>query len=213
MGDAGTVHVIDDDEAVRDSLLFLFNAAALRAVAYDSADSFLAALPTLGHACIVTDVRMPGLSGLDLLQRMQRLDKQLPVIVVTGHSDVPMAVQALKAGAFDFIEKPFEDERIIAAVRSALALRGEARRRDQDRDDALRRLDTLTERERQVLDGLVAGQRNKIIAGELGISPRTVEVYRANVMNKLKANSLSEVVRLAVRAQEVVSPIAGVDEG
>lgn len=197
MSESGPVHVIDDDEAMRDSLVFLLNSASLDAVAHASADDFLAALPEIEFACIVTDVRMPGLSGIELLRRVRALDRSLPVIVMTGHSDVPMAIETLKAGAFDFIEKPFEDDRMIDTVRAALAYRSEAQREENSRETALKLIETLTARERQVFDGLVAGNPNKIIAHTLGISVRTVEIYRANVMSKLNASSLPDVVRLA----------------
>lgn len=201
MTELGPVHVVDDDDAMRDSLVFLLSSASILAIPHESAESLIAALPTLDFACIVTDVRMPGMSGIDLLRHLQRVDKQLPVIVVTGHSDVPLAVEALKAGAFDFIEKPFEDDRIITAVCSALEFRTQARRQEESRTAALGRLETLTSRERQVFEGLIAGQPNKIIAHQLGISPRTVEIYRANVMSKLDASSLSDVVRIGLAAQ------------
>ena len=201
MTELGPVHVVDDDDAMRDSLVFLLSSASIVAVPHDSAESLVVALPTLDFACIITDVRMPGMSGIDLLRHLQSIDKQLPVIVITGHSDVPLAVEALKAGAFDFIEKPFEEERIIAAARSALEFRSQARRQEESRAAARGRLDTLTSRERQVFEGLIAGQPNKIIAHQLGISPRTVEIYRANVMSKLDASSLSDVVRIGLAAQ------------
>ncbi len=202
MSETGPVHVVDDDEAMQDSLVFLLRSAALDAVAHESAEAFLAALPGLSSGCVITDVRMPGLSGIELLRRLRSLDKHLPVIVMTGHSDVPLAVEALKSGAFDFVEKPFEDERMIDAVRSALAFRSRSLEREEGRAAVRARLATLSTRERQVFDGLVAGQANKVIAHELGISPRTVEIYRANVMAKLGASSLSEVVRMSFIAGE-----------
>lgn len=200
MTELGPVHVVDDDDALRDSLVFLLSSASIPAVPHESAESLIAALPGLDFACIITDVRMPGMTGIDLLRHLHAIDKQLPVIVVTGHSDVPLAVEALKAGAFDFIEKPFEDERIIAAVRSALEFRSKTQRAHESRAVAMGRVELLTARERQVFEGLVAGHPNKIIAHELGISPRTVEIYRANVMSKLNASSLSDVVRIALAA-------------
>jgi two-component system response regulator FixJ len=144
---------------------------------------------------------MPGMSGIDLLHRLREADRHLPVIVMTGHGDIPMAVEALKAGAFDFIEKPFPDEQMISAVRAALDYRTRARRRDADRAGVLVRMESLTQRERDVFEGLVAGHPNKVIAHDLGISPRTVEIYRANVMAKLNAGSLSDVVRMAFIAR------------
>ena len=198
LADALIVHVIDDDEAMRDSLSFLFRTANIKAETYDSADSFLGALPQLSVGCIVTDVRMPGLSGIDLLRQLQEREIALPVIVITGHGDVPLAVEAMKLGAADFLEKPFDDEILLSAVRSALS----ARASDQDRQ-ALKaaiegRLTSLSSRENDVLQGLIEGNPNKTIAYDLGISPRTVEIYRANVMTKMQASSLSELVRMAM---------------
>ncbi|PXW52432.1 response regulator FixJ [Chelatococcus asaccharovorans] len=202
MSDIGQVHIIDDDDAVRDSLVFLLASASIDAVAHSTAEAFLEVLPELALGCIVTDVRMPGMSGIDLLQRLQRADKHLPVIVMTGHGDIPMAVEALKTGAFDFIEKPFSDDQMIAVVRSALEYRTRAKRQDSDRAGILARVESLTQRERDVFEGLVAGHPNKTIAYDLGISPRTVEIYRANVMVKLNAASLSDVVRMAFIVQK-----------
>lgn len=195
MSEAGSVHVIDDDEAMRDSLVFLLHSASLKAVAHYSAESFLAALPSLEFACVVTDVRMPGMTGIDLLRRMQEIDKGLPVILITGQSDPALAIEALKAGAFDVIEKPFEDERIIAAVRSALEFRTD--RPHEDQVAALGRIALLTEHEKQVFHDLAAGHTNSSIAQHLRVTSRNVEVHRANVMNKLNAASLPELVRIA----------------
>ena len=194
------VYVIDDDEAVRDSLRFLFHTAGLAARTYESATSFLNHLPRVKAGCIVTDVRMPGLSGFDLLRRLKELHSAVPVIVITGHGDVPLAVEAMKSGAADFLEKPFDDEALLAAVNVALRDQGASAKRDADRVGVMDRLATLTARERQVLEGLVAGHPNKTIAFDLGISPRTVEVYRANLMTKMEAASLSDLVRMAIIA-------------
>ena len=194
------VYVIDDDEAVRDSLRFLLNTAGLVAQTYESATSFLNHLPRVKAGCIVTDVRMPGLSGLDLLRRLKELHSAVPVIVITGHGDVPLAVEAMKSGAADFLEKPFNDEALLAAVNVALRDQGASAKRDADRVGVTDRLATLTARERQVLEGLVAGHPNKTIAFDHGISPRTVEIYRANVMSKMQAASLSDLVRMALIA-------------
>jgi two-component system response regulator FixJ len=197
------VHVIDDDEALRDSLEFLLDAAGIAARSWESAVAFLAALPELAPGCIVTDVRMPDMTGLELVERLKTLDRADPIIVITGHADVPLAVEAMKAGVLDFIEKPFDNRRLLAAARAALARENAESGSPRD-DEALRdiveRLDSLSARERQVLDGLVAGHANKVIAYDLEISPRTVEVYRANVMTKMRARSLSELVRLAIAA-------------
>ena len=205
MASEAIVHVIDDDEAVRDSLAFMFDAAGLEARTWESAIAFLGALDGLEHGCIVTDIRMPDMTGLELVQRLKALGIADPIIVITGHADVPLAVDAMKAGVVDFIEKPFENQRLLGAVRDALARASEPNvselaENGEERRRIGERLDSLSMRERQVLDGLVAGHANKIIAYDLGISPRTVEVYRANVMTKMQARSLSELVRMAIAA-------------
>lgn len=203
MADEPVVHVIDDDAAMRDSLDFMLGAAGLEVRTWESAVAFLDALGSAERGCIVTDVRMPDMTGLELVQRLRAVEHPDPVIVITGHADVPLAVEAMKAGVVDFIEKPFDNQRLLAALRSALA---EARAQDRGEDDEERRriaerIEALSTRERQVLEGLVAGHANKVIAYDLGISPRTVEVYRANVMTKMQARSLSELVRLAIAAE------------
>jgi len=194
------VHVIDDDDAMRQSLAFLLATANVKVATYESATTFLKALPDIASGCIITDVRMPEVSGIELLQRLRDLKVALPVIVITGHADVPLAVEAMKGGAADFIEKPFDDEVLLAAVRSALDRMQESGKRDAERTHVNERLAALSNRERQVLEGLVAGHPNKTIAFDLGISPRTVEIYRANVMTKMQAASLSELVRMALGA-------------
>ncbi len=200
--DAAMVYVIDDDEALRDSIVFLLTTSGLEAAPYDGAEAFFAAVPRdTVEGCIVSDVRMPGMSGIELLKRLKSDGPDLPAIVITGHGDVPLAVEAMKLGAFDFIEKPFDDESLLNAVRTALTCRGEERREDGDREALLTRIATLTPREREVFNGLVEGHPNKTIAHDLGISPRTVEIYRANVMTKLQAGSLSELVRIAFVAE------------
>jgi two-component system response regulator FixJ len=194
------VHVIDDDEAVRESVEFLLRASGIAARTYDSAAAFLAASPTIDSGCVVTDVRMPDISGIDLLRRLGERQINIPVIVITGHGDVPLAVEAMKAGAVDFLEKPFDDELLLRSVRSALNRSQENAERESERAELDARIATLTNRERDVLDGLVAGKPNKIIAFDLSISPRTVEIYRANLMTKMQAASLSELVRMALLA-------------
>ena len=198
MADRDLVHVIDDDDAVRESLAFLLKTAAIDVRTYDSAAAFLSVAKTQLSGCIVTDVRMPEMSGIDLLRRLGEMKLDLPVIVITGHGDVPLAVEAMKMGAAEFIEKPFDDDIILSAVRSALDRSRDAGGRATERARIADRVALLSQRERQVLDGLVAGLPNKTIAYDLGISPRTVEVYRANVMTKMEANSLSELVRMVV---------------
>jgi two-component system response regulator FixJ len=206
MPDSGTVHVIDDDEAMRESLAFLLRSAKVPAQIYDSADAFLSRLREVQGGCVVTDVRMPGLSGIDLLKRLRELKFAIPVVVITGHGDVPLAVEAMKFGAIDFLEKPFDDEVLLAAVRSALSAGASDREQQALRADIEKKLALLSTRERQVLDGLIAGQPNKTIAFDLGISPRTIEIYRANVMTKMEASSLSELVRMALTAGVLGKP-------
>ncbi|WP_230530025.1 response regulator FixJ [Microvirga roseola] len=191
------VHVVDD-LAVRQSLSFLLASDGLPVRLHESASAFLETVKDAATGCIVTDVRMPGIDGIEFLRRLKERGFALPVIVMTGHADVPMAVEAMKEGAVDFIEKPFDDDLFLAAVRSALKLQEHHAQRDAQVSEVQARLQGLSERERQVLDGLVAGKANKVIAYDLGISPRTVEIYRANVMTKMQAGSLSELVRMAL---------------
>ena len=192
------VHVIDDDDAARDSLSFLLRTAKIEARTYETAPAFLAANKNLSLGCVITDVRMPEMTGIELLRRLREGGSHVPVIVITGHGDIPLAVEAMKFGAADFFEKPYDDESLLAAVRVALNRQeGDAQKQAQ-RSILDERLATLSHRERQVLEGLVAGKPNKIIAFDHEISPRTVEVYRANVMTKMQADSLSELVRMAL---------------
>jgi two-component system, LuxR family, response regulator FixJ len=195
---SSVVHVIDDDGALRESLAFLLGTAHLRVRTYESATVFLDALDRAEPGCIITDVRMPGISGVELLRRLKSLKAAFPVIVITGHGDVPLAVEAMKLGAVEFLEKPFEDDALIAAVQSALGRSEYDARRAAEKAETFERIASLSARERQVLEGLVAGNPNKTIAFDLGISPRTVEIYRANVMTKMKATSLSDLVRMTL---------------
>jgi two-component system response regulator FixJ len=197
--DNAVVHLIDDDEAVRKSLAFLLARAGVAVHVYESADKFLGAVDTVRHGCIVTDVRMPGTDGLELQRRLSKLGIALPVIVMTGNADVPLAVEAMKAGAVDFIEKPFDGERLLSAIRTALDRYGKSNQREATELRA--KVATLSVRECQVLEGLLAGSVNKAIARDLDLSPRTVEVYRANVMTKMGASSLSELLRMALTAK------------
>jgi two-component system response regulator FixJ len=192
-------HVIDDDYDARESLAFLLSTADLPAETYPSAKAFL---DVAGDAAgvVVTDVRMPEMDGLELVRRLKAQGVMLPVIVMTGHGDVPLAVEAMKAGVVDFIEKPYDDETMLGAIRQALARQDETQARSDERTELLRRVESLSTRERQVLEGLVAGKPNKVIAFDLDISPRTVEIYRAHVMTKMQAQSLSELVRMALVA-------------
>ena len=194
------VHLIDDDEAVRASLSFVLEMNDLPARTYGSAPEFLKIADRLTNGCVVTDVRMPEMSGLDLVRRLKERGFALPVIVITGHGDVPLAVEAMRAGVIDFIEKPFDDEVLVTSIRRALDVRAETAAQAEERQRFEQMLATLSGREKDVLRGVVAGKMNKVIAFELGISPRTVEVYRANVMSKTQANGLSDLVRIALLA-------------
>lgn len=194
------VHVVDDDDAVRESLAFLLESAGILNRTYESAELFLSSAQSVQSGCIVTDVRMPGMSGIDLIRHLRKTGSSLPLIVMTGHGDIPLAVEAMRLGAADFLEKPFDDEVLVASIRSALARRSHHSQGESDRAGARARMATLSAREHDVLQGLVAGKPNKTIAFDLGISPRTVEVYRANLMTKTQASSLSELVRMALLA-------------
>lgn len=194
------IYVIDDDDAVRQSLEFLLKTAGISVRGFESAKAFLETLPGLKSGCIVTDVRMPDITGIDLLRKVKESGIDIPVIVITGHGDISLAVEAMKMGAVDFLEKPFDDDQLLAAVRSALDKEADAAKHKAGLADIHDKLAALSNRERQVLEGLVAGSANKTIAFDLGISPRTVEIYRANLMTKMAANSLSDLVRMAMTA-------------
>jgi len=196
----GKVYVIDDDEAMRDSLSFLLESAGFDVTLFESALKFLDALPELAFGCVVSDVRMPGLDGIELLKRMKTRTGALPIIIMTGHGDIPLAVEAMKLGAIDFLEKPFEDDRLITMIEMAIRQAEPAAKSEALTQDIVARIAALSPRERQVMEGLIAGLSNKLIARDYDISPRTIEVYRANVMTKMQANSLSELVRFAMRA-------------
>ena len=171
-----------------------------RVTLFETATSFLESLPKLEFGCVVSDVRMPGIDGIELLKRMKAANSRFPILIMTGHGDVPLAVDAMKLGAVDFLEKPFEDERLTTMIEGGLRQAEPAARNEAVTQDIAARIASLSPRERQVMDGLIAGLSNKLIAREYDISPRTIEVYRANVMTKMQANSLSELVRLAMRA-------------
>ena len=196
--DKGLVHVIDDDEGLRESLAFLLRTAGIAVKSFSSAAAFLDTLPDASLSCVITDVRMPDISGIDLLRRLKEIKIAAPVIVITGHGDIALAVEAMKIGAVDFLEKPFDDEVLLASVEAALRRHDGQNKRESERTEIEARLAVLSPRERDVLGGLVAGRANKQIAFDLGISPRTVEIYRANLMNKMQAGSLSELVRMAL---------------
>jgi two-component system, LuxR family, response regulator FixJ len=196
----GKVYVIDDDDAMRDSLDFLLSAANFHVTLFDSAHRFLDALSSIEFGCVVSDVRMPGIDGIELLKRVKASTSLFPVVIMTGHGDVPLAVEAMKLGAADFVEKPFEDDRLIGMIDAALKKAEPGLASEAITLEIASRIASLSPRERQVMEGLIAGFSNKLIAKEYDISPRTIEVYRANVMTKMQAGSLSELVRLAMRA-------------
>ncbi|MEW9856745.1 response regulator FixJ [Novosphingobium sp. M1R2S20] len=201
MPNEAVVHIIDDDDAARDALAFLLDCHDFTTRTYSSAVQFLKDLGALERGCIITDVRMPELTGVELVERLKSLGVKSPIIVITGHADVPMAIQALRAGVTNFIEKPFSDDVIVEAVRSALASQQDRGELESERSRIAEHLATLSGREREVMEGLVDGKANKVIAYDLGISARTVEVYRANVMTKMGARTLSELVRMVMIAR------------
>ncbi len=207
MAEAPLVHIVDDDASVRDSLTVLLESAGFTVRAYDSAVAFLQSASDRTAGCVLTDVQMPELNGLELQRRMSEQGIRLPVIVMTGHGDVPIAVEAMKAGAAEFLEKPFGDEQLLTAVTSAIAVGERARDEAAIVAETMRRLATLTPREHEVLDRLVTGQPNKTIAYDLGSSPRTVEVHRARVMEKMGARSLPELVRMTIAAEQAKAPV------
>jgi two-component system response regulator FixJ len=194
------VFVVDDDEAALDSLVVLLRSEGLNPRGFSSAEAFLSSLTPDARGCVISDVRMPGMDGVQLLKTLKVMGCMLPVIVITGHADVTVAVQAMKAGAADFIEKPFESELILRLVRACLEENDEAVDANAKLVRVRRRMESLTARERQVLELIITGSSNKQIAAALSISPRTVEIYRANVMSKMRADSLSELVRITLSA-------------
>jgi two-component system, LuxR family, response regulator FixJ len=192
------VHIVDDDEGLRESLAFLLRSAALEVRSFESAKAFLDELPHAVPGCVITDVRMPDMNGIELLRRLKELKLGVPVVVITGHGDIALAVEAMKMGAADFFEKPFDDDLLVASVRAALRQREDQTKRGAERAEIEHRISSLSPREKDVLAGLIEGRANKQIAFDLGISPRTVEIYRANLMNKMQADSLSGLVRMAL---------------
>ncbi len=193
------IHVIDDDAAFRRSLVFLLESMGWTVASHASAEDFLAATPEpAAAACLVLDIRMPMMSGLELQQVLRQRGWRVPIVFITGHGDVPMAVEAMQAGAFDFLQKPFRDDDLLARVQRALARDGEMRAVLAARRDTRERLATLTPRERDVLDLVVVGKANKVIAADLGLSQRTVEIHRARVMEKMDAASLAQLVRMVL---------------
>lgn len=196
-----TVFAVDDDVAVLESLTLLLRSVGLPARTYGSASEFLDAYDPAAPGCLVLDVRMPGMSGLELQERLHALGSKLPIIFITAHGDVPMAVKAVKAGAVDFIQKPFRDQELIDKIQRALKVDAHLRMQVADLDEISARLSSLTPREKEVMEGVVAGKVNKVIAHELGLSQRTVEIHRARVMEKMKAKSLAQLVQMVMRAR------------
>ena len=193
-----TVFIVDDDQGVRSSIRILMKSIGLQAVPYGSAQEFLAAYKPSDPGCLVLDIRMPGMSGLDLQQQLNQRGAVLPVIFITGHGDIPMAVEAMRQGAFDFIQKPFRDQDLIDRVQLAFTRDKETRAMLREHGKIRGRLSSLTPREREVLDLLVKGQQNKVMAHELGLSQRTVEIHRAHVMEKMEARSVAQLVRMMI---------------
>ncbi|MBX7198241.1 MAG: response regulator [Rhodospirillaceae bacterium] len=202
------VHLIDDDDGVREALTLLLTESGFTVRSYKSGVDFLAAPRAQEPGCIVSDIRMPGLDGLELQSSLRAAGSNAPIIFITGHGDVPMAVQALRAGALDFIEKPFDDDHLLASIKRALEASLRISVKDAARQDIEQRMATLTPREQEVLECLMAGRANKIIAFDLNMSMRTVEVHRARIMQKMKAGSLSELVRLvmSVKPEDDATP-------
>lgn len=199
-GQTLVVHIVDDDAAVRRSLALMLGSAGHATRTYESAEAFLAGSDAAAPGCAIIDIRMPGMDGLALQQELNARDVPIPVVIVTGHGDVALAVQAMKAGAVDFIEKPYAEADMLRAVEAALEREADERQQRAASETATARIATLTPRERDVLRLLVAGWPNKVIAHELGISPRTVEIHRANLMDKLACRSLAQAVRMALAA-------------
>lgn len=196
-----TVFVVDDDDAVRESLAFLLKSVGLKVESFPSAQDFLKSYNPARAGCLVLDIRMPGMSGLELQEKLKQMESMLPIIFITGHGDVPMAVKAIKAGAADFVQEPFRDQELIDRIREVLEEDASARVEKLQKAEILKRIDSLTEREREVMEQVVDGKANKVVAIDLNVSQRTVEIHRANVMDKMKARSLAQLVRLVMKAR------------
>ncbi|HEX7410377.1 MAG TPA: response regulator FixJ [Candidatus Binatia bacterium] len=196
-----TVFVVDDDPAIRQSLRWLIESVGLNVKVFSTAQEFLEGYDPSTPGCLVLDIRMPGMSGLDLQNELATREIQVPIIIITGHAEVPVAVRALKAGAMDFIEKPFSDQLLLDRIRRAIEVDAQSRRVRSEQAEVDARLGQLTPRERQVMDLVIAGKANKVIASELGLSPKTVEVHRAHVMKKMQVASLADLVRLGMMAR------------
>lgn len=197
-----TIFIVDDDSAVRDALKLLLRSVGQAVETYASAQEFLDSYGTDRPGCLILDIRMPGISGLELQQKLNEKHSILPIIFITGHGDVPMAVEAMQAGAVDFIQKPFRDQDLIDRINQALEKDSSNRAALGERNDIRRRLETLTPREHEVLELVVRGKANKVIAGDLKLSQRTVEIHRARVMEKMQASSLAHLVRMVLEVEQ-----------
>ena len=193
---APTIFVVDDDDAVRDSLRDLIDSVGLDVATYPSAHAFLDVYDNARRGCLVLDIRMPGMSGLELQERLNERGSSLPIVFITGHGDVPMAVEAMKRGAVDFIQKPFRDQELLDRINLAIEQNRRRREAEETKQDIAERVSSLTRREREVMDMVIQGKANKVIAIDLGLSQRTVEVHRAHVMDKMRARTLAELVRM-----------------
>jgi two-component system, LuxR family, response regulator FixJ len=201
-----TVFIIDDDEAVRDSLGLLLRSVGYRARCYAGARDFLKAFDPRDYGCLVLDIRMPGMTGLELQKHLAEIGCNIPIVFITGHGDIPMAVEAVRQGAVDFLQKPFEDQELVDRINEALKQAAEQREGELEKLQILDRIDSLTAREKQVMGQVVLGKANKVIAGDLGVSQRTVEIHRARVMEKMQAKSLAQLVRMVMVSEaQVVS--------
>jgi len=200
--EAAVIYVVDDDDAIRDSLRFLLKSVGLASETYESATDFLESFDPANHGCLVADIRMPGMSGLELQDELNRRHIEIPIIFITGHGDVPMAVNAMKAGAADFIQKPFRDQDLIDRIHKALQADKERSSSRREEISIRKRLETLTPRETEVMEKVVQGCANKVIALDLGVSQRTVELHRARVMHKMGVRALADLVRLVGRVKE-----------
>ena len=202
MNDHQTVFIVDDDEGVRDGLSLLLATVGVSCELYESAQAFLDAYDADKRGCLVLDIRMPGMTGLQLQQKLAQIGSVLPVIFITGHGDIPMAVEAMRRGALDFIRKPFREHDLLERINEALNIDEDTHRKAVDRQELAERLSTLSQREKQVFDRVADGQMNKVIAAELGISERTVEVHRGQVMKKLDVRTLAQLVRVKIEMEQ-----------
>jgi FixJ family two-component response regulator len=196
-----TVFIVDDDDAVRDSLGLLMKSVGLKARVFDSAESFMENYKPADTGCLVLDIRMPGMSGIELQRELSNRKWELPIIFITAHGDIPMAVEAVRNGALDFVQKPFDDKELVGKIEKALSESQQRQEDDLERAEIRRRASTLTAREQEVMSQVVQGKANKVIAGDLGVSQRTVEIHRARVMEKMQAGSLAHLVRMVLIAE------------